>query len=269
MRTHVAQAQERAWPTAAGNCCSHAARRFAARSRRDCAPPRLAYCARWCGVAMLFATGKHLLQTTPPSRMGHAATAPAPLLSPRSGGCLRQSPLLEGSVVPLPPARSSLPMRSCYEALPPSADYAASNHGRFHRSQAEQCSASGDIGTQVDSHGCMGPDSSSTVDLELHHNFLQPPELLALQARAAAVPESDWRPCSFRVEATAAGPAKECTHVIFGQDPVAAGVLRRLALLTDSSTAPLETLPLVRYRPGSEATPLHVDHLPDGARVGR
>ena len=87
--------------------------------------------------------------------------------------------------------------------------------------------------------------------------------------RAAAVPETDWRPCSFRVEATAAGPAKECTHVIFGQDPVAAGVLRRLALLTDSSTAPLETLPLVRYRPGSEATPLHVDHLPDGARVGR
>ena len=122
---------------------------------------------------------------------------------------------------------------------------------------------------KIDSHGGVGPDSSSRVDLELHQHFLQPPELLALIAHAAAVPESDWRPCSCGAEATAAGPAKECTHVEVGQEPAAAGVLRRLALLTGSSTGPLETLPLVRYRPGSEATPLHVDHLPDGARVVR
>ena len=123
---------------------------------------------------------------------------------------------------------------------------------------SRQCSASGDVGTQL--------DSSSAVDLELHHHFLQPPELLDLQQRASAVPEVDWLPCSCRAEAATAVPAKECAHVDVGQDPVVAGVLGRLAMLTGSSTS-LDTLPLVRYRPGSKATPLHVDHLPDGARV--
>ncbi|EOD40946.1 hypothetical protein EMIHUDRAFT_250969 [Emiliania huxleyi CCMP1516] len=123
---------------------------------------------------------------------------------------------------------------------------------------SRQCSASGDVGTQL--------DSSSAVDLELHHHFLQPQELLDLQQRASAVPEADWLPCSCRAEAATAVLAKECAHVDVGQDPVAAGVLGRLAMLTGSSTS-LETLPLVRYRPGATATPLHVDHLPDGARV--